>query len=55
MNLPVGRHLFKFIVDGEWKTSRDYQEIENNFKAKENLIEVFPASIEQLFNQHSHI
>jgi hypothetical protein len=46
VSLSVGRHKFKFMVDGEWTVSFDYIIENNNYHTQENILEVYPASIE---------
>ncbi len=46
MTLPIGRHHFKFIVDGEWITTEDYPIDYNNIGVLENVIQVYPATTE---------
>ena len=38
ISVPVGQHRFKFIVDGEWTVSNNYQIVQNDFGDQENMI-----------------
>lgn len=29
INIPVGRHMFKFLIDGEWRVSRNYEIVDD--------------------------
>ncbi len=41
VNVPMGRHHYKFIVDGEWQTDPTCKECEaNGFGTTNNVIEI---------------
>ena len=46
VDLPAGRHEYKFIVDGQWKSDPNQTIIENQLGSYNNVITVKPTDFQ---------
>ena len=40
INIPVGKHQYKFIVDGKWQYDETAPTVEDGYGSKNNIVEV---------------
>lgn len=55
VNIPVGEHQFKFLIDGVWHVSHEYAVVDDNVGTTGNNYLQVTASFCTICDAHAHI